>query len=71
VTRYWRAGRSDEFTRLLKRAGLPKIRLHDSRHTTLSLMDKADVPISIVSEWQGTTTPRVNGQVVVALAQLW
>jgi integrase len=25
---------SDEFTRLLKRAGLPKIRLHDSRHTT-------------------------------------
>jgi hypothetical protein len=27
---------SDEFTRLLKRAGLPEIRLHDSRHTTLS-----------------------------------
>ncbi|HEY6311871.1 MAG TPA: hypothetical protein VIY52_13845 [Streptosporangiaceae bacterium] len=30
---------SDEFIRLLKRAGLPKIRLHDSRHTTLSLME--------------------------------
>jgi integrase len=27
--------RSDEFARLLKRAGLPKIRLHDSRHTAL------------------------------------
>ena len=24
---------SDEFTRMLKRAGLRKIRLHDSRHT--------------------------------------
>jgi integrase len=28
------------FARLLERAGLPKIRLHDSRHTTLSLMEK-------------------------------
>jgi integrase len=44
---------SDEFTRLLNRAGLPKIRLHDSRHTTLSLMEKAGVPISIVSKWAG------------------
>ena len=44
---------SDEFTRLLKRSGLPKIRLHDSRHTTLSLMEKAGVPISIVSKWAG------------------
>jgi integrase len=44
---------SDEFTRLLRRAGLPKIRLHDSRHTTLSLMEKAGVPISIVSKWGG------------------
>jgi integrase len=44
---------SDEFTRLLRRAGLPKIRLHDSRHTALSLMEKAGVPISIVSKWAG------------------
>jgi len=44
---------SDEFTRLLRRAGLPKIRLHASRHTTLSLMEKAGVPISIVSKWAG------------------
>jgi integrase len=49
---------SDEFTRLLKVADLPKIRLHDSRHTTLSLMEKAGVPISIVSKWAGHTTPR-------------
>lgn len=44
---------SDEFARLLKRVGLRKIRLHDSRHTTLSLMEKAGVPISIVSKWAG------------------
>ena len=41
----------DEFTRMLKRAGLPKIRPHDSRHTALSLMEKAGVPISIISRW--------------------
>ena len=40
-------------TRLLKLAGLPKIRLHDSRHTTLSLMEKAGVPISVISKWAG------------------
>ena len=44
---------SDDFTRLLKRAGLPKIRLHDSRHTILILMEKAGVPISIISKWAG------------------
>lgn len=44
---------SGEFTRLLKLAGLPKIRLHDSRHTTLSLMEKAGVPISVISKWTG------------------
>jgi integrase len=38
---------------MLKRADLRKIRLHDSRHTTLSLMEKAGVPISIVSKWAG------------------
>lgn len=44
---------SDEFGRLLNRARLRKIRLHDSRHTTLSLMEKAGVPISIISKWAG------------------
>jgi integrase len=38
---------------MLKRARLRKIRLHDSRHTTLSLMEKAGVPVSIVSRWAG------------------
>jgi integrase len=40
---------SDEFGRLLRRAGLRRITLHDSRHTTLTLMEHAGMPISIVS----------------------
>jgi integrase len=27
--------------------------LHDSRHTTLTLMEHAGVPISIISKWAG------------------
>jgi integrase len=42
-----------QFARLLKRAGLREVRLHDSRHTTLSLMEKAGVPISVISKWAG------------------
>lgn len=45
--------RSPNPASMLKRAGLPKIRLHDSRHTTFSLMEKAGVPISIISKWAG------------------
>jgi integrase len=44
---------SDEFERVLKRAGVPRIVLHGARHTALSLMEKAKVPISIVSRWAG------------------
>lgn len=48
---------SDEFSRMVRQAGLPRIRLHDSRHTTLSLMEKAGVPISIISKWAGHADP--------------
>jgi integrase len=44
---------SDEFGRLLRRVGLRRITLHDSRHTTLTLMEHADAPISIISKWAG------------------
>ena len=44
---------SDEFGRLLRRVGLRRITLHDSRHTTLTLMEHAGVPISIVGKWAG------------------
>ena len=44
---------SDEFGRVLRAAELRRITLHDSRHTTLSLMEKAGVPISVISRWAG------------------
>ncbi|WP_344107122.1 site-specific integrase, partial [Nocardiopsis rhodophaea] len=44
---------SGEFGRILRAVGLRRIALHDSRHTALSLMEKAHVPISIVSKWAG------------------
>jgi len=44
---------SDGFRRLLRRAGLRRITLHDSRHTTLTLMEHAGVPICIISKWAG------------------
>lgn len=34
-------------------AGVLGIRLHDARHSFLSLLENAGVPISIVSAWAG------------------
>ncbi len=48
---------SDELGRLLRRAGLRRITLHDSRHTTLTLMGHASVPISIISKVTGHYGP--------------
>ena len=44
---------SDEFGRVRERADLPRIVLHAARHTTLSLMEKDGVPMSIISAWAG------------------
>lgn len=44
---------SDESGRLLRRAGLRRITVHDSRPTTLTLMEHTGVPISILSKWAG------------------
>lgn len=44
---------SDEWERVRKRAGVPRIVLHGARHTAISLMEKAGVPISIISMWAG------------------
>ena len=44
---------TDEFRRVSDRAKVRRIRLHESRHTALSLMEKADVPVSILAAWAG------------------
>ena len=46
---------TDEFGRIAARAGLPKIRLHDARHSMNSLMAAAGVPDHIRAAWCGHT----------------
>src|SRR5206468_1160557 len=48
---------SDAFKKMVKRFGLPRIRLHDLRHTHATLLLKAGVPIKVVSERLGHSTP--------------
>lgn len=48
---------SDTFGRLAAKAGVPPIRLHDCRHTALSIMVDQLVPISVVSAWAGHADP--------------
>jgi integrase len=48
---------SDAFGKLVKRSGLPRIRLHDLRHTHATLLLKSGVPIKVVSERLGHATP--------------
>ena len=48
---------SDAFKKLVKRSELPRIRLHDLRHTHATLLLKSGVPIKVVSERLGHATP--------------
>jgi integrase len=47
---------SKEFHRVRTRAGVPRIRLHDGRHTVNSLLAAAGVPSHIRAAWCGHTT---------------
>jgi integrase len=48
---------SDAFKKLVQRSRLPRIRFHDLRHTHATLLLKARVPIKVVSERLGHSTP--------------
>jgi integrase len=48
---------SDTFDRRVKASGLPKIRLHDLRHTWATLALEANVPVKVVSEVLGHNSP--------------
>lgn len=41
------------FYRHAEAAGLPRIRVHDLRHTSITLMLKAGVPVHVVAAWHG------------------
>ena len=46
---------SDEFGRLCGEAGVPAIRLHDTRASMNSLLEKLGVPDSLRATWLGHT----------------
>jgi integrase len=48
---------SQAFERIVARAGVPKVRLHDVRHTHGTLLIKAGVPVKVVSERLGHGNP--------------
>jgi len=48
---------SQTFERIAARAGVPRIRLHDVRHTHGTLLIKAGVPVKVVSERLGHGNP--------------
>lgn len=51
---------SEWFSQKAKASGLPRIRLHDCRHTAASLMLAAGVPVKVVSEMLGHASPTIT-----------
>ena len=51
---------SREFDRRVKRSGLPRIRLHDLRHTYATLALQADVPAKVVAERLGHSSVTIT-----------
>ena len=45
---------------LSKAAGLPKLRFHDLRHTAITSLAEADVPISTIMEIAGHLSPEMT-----------
>jgi integrase len=56
------------FARVMKAAGVPKIRFHDMRHTFCSLMLEAGVPMFKVSQWLGHSDIRITQETYAHLA---
>lgn len=51
---------SDRFDRLVKAPELPRIRLHDTRHTAASLMLASGVSVKVVQEMLGHSSPAIT-----------
>jgi integrase len=47
---------SSRWQRAVRRAGVPRIRLHDARHTAATLMHLRGVPVAVISAWLGHST---------------
>jgi integrase len=57
------------FQTVLKRAGLPAIRLHDARHTYATWMLQAGVPLKVVSDQLGHTSIAITGDIYAHVPQ--
>ena len=53
----WRSRVSKAFRVAVKKSGLPRIHLHDLRHTHASILLKAGVPVKVVNERLGHSSP--------------
>lgn len=51
---------SERFDKLLRGAGLRRIRLHDCRHTAATLMLASGVPVKVVQEMLGHSSPSIT-----------
>jgi len=51
---------SEWFDQHRKRLGLPRIRLHDTRHTAASLMLASGTPVKVVSDLLGHSSPTIT-----------
>jgi integrase len=50
---------SNRFDRLVKTSGLPRIKLHDTRHTAASRMLASGVSVKVVQEMLGHSSPAI------------
>lgn len=48
---------SQAFERAVRNSGLPRIRLHDLRHTHATIARRAGVPVKVISERLGHEDP--------------
>ena len=62
---------SDWFETAVKAAKLPRIRLHDTRHTAASLMLASGVPTKVVSELLGHSSPTINLSIYAHVIPGW
>jgi len=54
---------SKRFDKLVTRAGLRPIRLHDTRHTCATLAQEAGVPLLVVSQWLGHASVSITADI--------
>jgi integrase len=59
-TAYYPDTFSERFDRLVAKAGLPRIRLHDTRHTCATAMLAAGEPVKVVQEMLGHANPAIT-----------